>query len=113
MGGTYSIEAQGVDMPSQEPNPSIYLPPPSENSGEAQQAPEPEVGLFLKDGSVYAISDYWLAGGRLHYVTNYGGENALDLSQIDLQRTVDANARRGVPFLLRPAPPAPENSPEP
>jgi hypothetical protein len=113
MGGTYNIESQGDDMQSQEPNPSIYLPPPSENSGKAQPAAQPEVALFLKDGSVYAVSDYWLAGGQLHYVTNYGGENSLDISQIDLQRTVDANARRGVNFILRPAPPEPGNPSKP
>lgn len=110
MGGNYDVEAQGEDMQSQEQNPSIYLPAPAESSGEPSAATQPEVALFLKDGSVYAISDYWLAGGELHYVTNYGGENSLDLSQIDLQRTVDANARRGVPFLLRPAP---VDSPQP
>jgi hypothetical protein len=113
MGGSYGIEAQGEGMESQEPNPSIYEPERPSAGAEAPAAPEPEVALFLKDGSVYAISDYWLAGGQLHYVTNYGGENALDVSQIDLQRTVDANARRGVPFILRPAPESPENSPEP
>jgi hypothetical protein len=112
-GDTYSIEAQGEDMQSQEPNPSIYEPPPRAVAGGQEAAPAPEVALFLKDGSVYAISDYWLAGGRLHYVTNYGGENALDVSQIDLQRTVDANARRGVSFILRPAPPAPDSTREP
>jgi hypothetical protein len=109
-GGSYGVEAQGEDMQSQELNSSIYLPPPSENSGEAQSASQPEVALFLKDGSVYAVSDYWLAGGQLHYVTNYGGQNSLDISQIDLQRTVDANARRGVTFILRPAPENPQES---
>lgn len=112
MGGTFDVEAQGEDMQSQEQNPSIYLPPPAESSGESSAASQPEVALFLKDGSVYAISDYWMAGGELHYVTNYGGENSQELSQIDLQRTVGANARRGVPFILRPAP-ADSSEPEP
>ena len=65
--------------------------------------------LFLKDGSNFAVSDYWLSGGKLHYVTSYGGENAIDQSQLDLQRTVNENATRGVTFSLRPQPaPAPE-----
>jgi hypothetical protein len=66
--------------------------------------------LFLKDGSNFAVSDYWLSGGKLHYVTSYGGENAIDQSQLDLQRTVNENATRGVTFSLRPQPAA---APEP
>ena len=60
--------------------------------------------LYLKDGSSYAVSDYWLSGGKLHYVTSYGGENVIDESQLDLQRTVNENATRGVDFTLRPEP---------
>jgi len=39
----------------------------------------------------------------MHYITNYGGENTLDMGQLDLQRTVDENARTGVDFTLKPA----------
>ncbi len=77
--------------------------------------------LYLKDGSSFAVSEYWLTEGKLHYFTSYGGENAVDQSQIDLQRTVDENAARGVAFTLHPAPagagdaatPAPAQVPEP
>jgi hypothetical protein len=60
--------------------------------------------LYLKDGSSFAVSDYWLADGKLHYVTSYGGDNAVDESRVDLQRTVDENAARGVDFTLKPRP---------
>jgi hypothetical protein len=60
--------------------------------------------LYLKDGSSFAVSDYWLADGKLHYVTSYGGDNAVDESRVDLQRTVDENAARGVDFTLKPQP---------
>jgi len=50
------------------------------------------------------VSDYWLAGGKLHYVTSYGGENSVDANQLDLQRTVNENASHGITFTLRPAP---------
>ncbi len=77
--------------------------------------------LYLKDGSSFAVSDYWLADGKLHYVTSYGGENAVDESKVDLQRTVNENATRGVDFTLRPQPagsgdaitPAPAQNSEP
>jgi hypothetical protein len=60
--------------------------------------------LYLKDGSSFAVSDYWLADGKLHYVTSYGGENAVDEGQVDLQRSVNENATRGVDFTLKPQP---------
>lgn len=91
---------------SQEPNPSLYAAPPADtgqSAGEASQQ-RPYVILYLKDGSSYAVSDYWLAGGKLHYVTSYGGENVIAESQLDLQRTVNENAARGVDFTLRPEP---------
>ena len=62
--------------------------------------------LYLKDGSSFAVSDYWLADGKLHYVTSYGGDNAIDESRVDLQRTVDENSARGVDFTLKPQPAA-------
>jgi hypothetical protein len=76
--------------------------------------------LYLKDGSSFAVSDYWLADAKLHYVTSYGGDNAVDESRLDLQRTVNENAARGVDFTLRPQPagtggaaaPAPTQNPE-
>jgi hypothetical protein len=58
--------------------------------------------LYLKDGTSFAVSDYWLADGKLHYVTSYGGDNAVDESRVDLQRTVNENAARGVDFTLKP-----------
>jgi hypothetical protein len=64
----------------------------------------PTVLLYLKDGTTYAASDYWLQDGQLHYIVNYGGESTLDMDDLDLQRTVNENARRGVNFSLHPNP---------
>jgi hypothetical protein len=91
------------------------MSPPQDNAGDWQDAPEnssrannataqPYVVIFLRDGSSYAVSDYWLSGGKLHYVTSYGGENSVDTNQLDLQRTVNENASHGVTFTLRPMP---------
>jgi hypothetical protein len=85
-------------------------------SGANSDANAPLVMLYLKDGSVYALSNYWVADGKLHYKTQYGGENSVPLDQIDIQHTVDVNAKRGVNITLRPAPaaaPAPQPSPSP
>ncbi len=72
---------------------------------DATPAPAPAATtIWLKDGTSYEVMSYWLDAGKLHYITNYGGETSIDMSQLDLQRTVDENALRGVNFTLRPAP---------
>jgi len=67
----------------------------------------------MKNGAVYAVTNYWIADGKLHYLTSYGGENAIDLNDLDLQKTVDVNASRGVEFTLKPAPTPKEQKPHP
>jgi hypothetical protein len=64
----------------------------------------PTVLIYLKDGTTYAASDYWVAGGKLHYYVDYSGEASVDMSDFDLQRTVDENAKRGIKFTLKPKP---------
>jgi hypothetical protein len=108
---------------SNEFNPSRYWgpsAPPEETGGGGGSASssDTEVVLFLKDGTVYAITDYWIADNKLHYVTNYGGENSIPLDQLDMQRTVDTNAKRGINITLRPTPqqqaaPEPDAAPQP
>src|SRR5579862_6116184 len=108
---------------SNEFNPSRYWgpsAPPEETGGGGGSASstDSEVVLFLKDGTVYAITDYWIADNKLHYVTNYGGENSIPLDQLDMQRTVDTNAKRGINITLRPTPqqqaaPEPDAPPQP
>ena len=67
--------------------------------------------LYLKDGTMYAATDYWFSGSKLHYVVSYGGESTVDMDQLDLQRTVDENAKRGIRFSLRPKPDASNSTP--
>lgn len=95
------------------------MPPAGANAAVAPSGP-PTL-LFLTDGTNFTVTDYWLAGGQLHYLTTYGGANTISLEQLDWQRTVDENAARGVAFSLRPAanylpdssaPPAAPQNPE-
>jgi hypothetical protein len=111
-GGYYGnqIYNQSTDESSvsNEFNPSRYwgpsAPPEETGGGGSASSSDSEVVLFLKDGTVYAITDYWIADNKLHYVTNYGGENSIPLDQLDIQRTVDVNAKRGINITLRPTP---------
>ncbi|MGA8142935.1 MAG: hypothetical protein WB987_03475 [Candidatus Acidiferrales bacterium] len=106
-GGSYGdviYESDAEVAPSQEFNPNRYAYSPEEASGADNAANSPEVVLFLKDGTVYALTDYWIADGKLYYVTNYGGENSIELDQIDMQTSVDVNHKRGIDITLKPAP---------
>jgi len=104
------------DMGSPEGNAGDWQDAPVDNSQSNNANAQPYAVLILRDGSSYAVSDYWLAGGKLHYVTSYGGENSIDANQLDLQRTVNENALRGITFTLRPTPaanaPADEQNPQ-
>jgi hypothetical protein len=94
----------GSDDYSQEPNPSQWQNPPSDFSGaQADNSANPTV-IYLLDGSSFAVSDYWVADGQLHYVTSYGGANSVDLKMFDVQRTTDENASNGIAVTLRNSP---------
>jgi hypothetical protein len=88
--------------------------PPGTAAGEAPQTTQPSEPraarpltlLQLKDGAMYALTDYWIEGGQLHYITSYGGENAVPIDRVDLDKTVQLNWDRGVEFVLRPKPAA-------
>lgn len=99
--------AYGPDVwpPAAPPDSSSYDNSSSSSYDNSTAAPAgPSTLLYMKNGTSYAITDYWLDGGRLYYITSYGSENIVDLDLVDLQRTVDENAARGVNFTLRPAP---------
>jgi hypothetical protein len=57
--------------------------------------------LQLRDGSMYGLIRYWVDGERLHYVTDYGGEDDLPLGRIDFAKTTQLNASRGTPLILK------------
>lgn len=62
--------------------------------------------LYLKDGTVYNVTDYWLENGKLHFKTveEHGTklvEHTIDFDQLDLQETIDVNTQRGFRFVLR------------
>lgn len=60
--------------------------------------------LFLKDGTVYNVTDYWLENNQIHCTTIEGAqtvEHVFDFDELDLQKTIDVNTARGFKFVLR------------
>jgi hypothetical protein len=66
----------------------------------------------MKNGLVYSASSYWVADGKLHFIFLSGVESSVDMDQFDLQRTIDVNAKSGVPFTLKPGPNSSEPTPD-
>jgi hypothetical protein len=107
--------------------PSSYESAPLENNPvDDQSAPDvqssPDTGaarnsavpvlLYMKNGLVYSASSYWVADGKLHFIFLSGVESSVDMDQFDLQRTIDVNAKSGVPFTLKPGPNSSEPTPD-
>jgi hypothetical protein len=61
--------------------------------------------LVLKNGTRHAVTNYWVADGYLEYVDRGGERSHIPLEALDLEATVNRNAPRGLPFVLR-SPPA-------
>lgn len=95
-----------VAQPADSGSPPANLGPNTANVAEST----PTVLLYLKDGTSLAASDYWLANGQFHYRVAYGGENVIDMNQLDLPRTVNENAKRGVKFRLKAQPVSPAHT---
>ena len=79
------------------------------NGYRAQRYDEERHGLpqlYLKDGTVYDVTDYWLENGQIHFtVPGESGtksvEHVIGFDELDVQRTVDVNTQRGFGFVLR------------
>jgi hypothetical protein len=85
------------------PNEQPPAPQPSSGPSTGNVAEStPTILLYLTDGTMYPATDYWVSGSTVHYVVAYGGESAVPIAQVDMQRTIDENAKRGVRFHLRP-----------
>ena len=93
-------------------SPAASGPPPDDSSGYGEYRSTRKnsenssaiLSLYLKDGTMYSARDCWLAAGELHCTATDGSERVFELESVDFQRTVDENARRGVPFTLKPNP---------
>jgi hypothetical protein len=67
------------------------------------------VWLYQKDGTMYGVTDYWLVDGQMHFSTidDYGAranEHTIPYDDLDLQKTIDVNTRRGFRIVFRDEP---------
>ena len=71
--------------------------------------PRELVLLFLKDGTAHGVTDYWFVNDEVHFtVLEEGGtksaEQVIGVDELDLQKTIDVNTRRGFRFVRRDEP---------
>jgi hypothetical protein len=69
---------------------------------EREELPE----LDLADGTILNVTDYWVVDDQLHFkiIEEAGAkpvEHSIPFSELDLQKTIDVNTRRGFRFVLR------------
>jgi len=83
---------------------SVYPYSNPNRNTESTAESAPMVAFYLNDGTTLVATDYWIAEGQLHYRGNDGSESTLDMNDLDWQRTVDENAKRGVSITLKPQP---------
>lgn len=67
------------------------------------------VWLYLKDSSVYDVADYWFVNSQVHFITveergAQSTERVVALDELDLQKTIDVNTRRGFRVVMRDEP---------
>jgi len=91
-------------------NPTNYIAQPPSAPVYIYGAERPDhPQLFLNDGSILYVSDYWLVDSQLHFMMmEQEGvkptEQVIPFDELDLQKTIDVNTQRGFRFILRNAP---------
>ena len=79
--------------------------PPAAEAALATERPQAQLTLIaLKGETIYGATDYWIERGRLFCVLQSGAEGSFDLNEVDLGRTTQLNAERGITVTLRSRP---------
>jgi len=75
----------------------------------ASEEERERVWLYLKDGTVYSVSEYWFVDGQVHFIAvEEGGAKSVEqtilFGDLDAQKTVDVNTKRGFRVVMRDEP---------
>jgi len=67
------------------------------------------VWLYLKDGTVYGVTDYWLVNGQMHFSMveddpTKPAEHMIPYDELDVQKTIYVNTHRGFRIVFRDEP---------
>jgi hypothetical protein len=67
------------------------------------------IWLYFKDGTVYGVSDYWFVNGQVHFRMaeddpTKPAEHVIPYDQLDVQKTIYVNTRRGFRIVFRDEP---------
>lgn len=66
------------------------------------------VHLYLQDGTMIAVTDYWFVDDQLHFIVSdedaSESEQVINVGELDLQKTIDVNTGRGFRMVRRDQP---------
>jgi hypothetical protein len=85
--------------------PQIYESPVYVYGGDERDL----IWLYLKDGTVYVVTDYWLVNGQMHFSMveddpTKPAEHAIPYNELDVQKTIYVNTHRGFRIVFRDEP---------
>lgn len=98
-----------VDPAFKEVSATAAVPPQSDpqpiaTGSEARRPTSSLTLIALRNETIYAVSDYWLAGERLDYVLPSGSRDSCALNDVDLARTTQLNSERGMSVTFHDVP---------
>lgn len=93
-----AIENRSVRTSPAKPTASFAADPESSVEREARNL----TLIALKEGTTYAVTDYWIEGDRLSYTLGDGAAGSFAFEDVDWRKTIQLNARRGTVISLRP-----------
>ena len=85
--------------------PQIYESPVYVYGGDERDL----VWLYLKDGTAYGVTDYWLVNSQMHFSLveddpTKPAEHAIPYDELDVQKTIYVNTHRGFRIVFRDEP---------
>jgi hypothetical protein len=97
-----AAEPAAPPSPQQEP---VVLPVAAAPRADERRTSSSSLTLIaLRNESIWAVTEYWLAGDRLDYLLPSGAHESCALNDVDLVRTTQLNSERGIAVTFRDAP---------